>query len=475
MTSVTRPRPAQHALLQPAPAAGRRPARRSACRAGRSPTLMNVPVIATPARMVPCPVDVLARRPRLDRRPARGRGRARRRPCGAPARRSRSSRAAPAARRAHVDAHRPASGPAPPARPRRGRSPSTSRARSSTRRRPPRCCGRGPARSASTPRPPPTGPGATGCGSGRSSAAGCARPRCSIPQDATARWQEARRPATPSVVVPIPVEPSGQPAERDIAAITYAANRARRASTGPRAGAGASARRERRGARSCASTAAAPDEFRSLLRRTPRLRDRAAPARTTASRSSRRSPTAARRHHAAPGPYAALPLLRDARPAGWSSAATSSARSSDLAGRPAARDSGRPLDAGRRLRRSARSTRPRGRARCRRPTVAGELLRGPSSVRSALAQRREVLPAARVGDMRRGEPGPARGRDAPAHVRRSVSVPWASELIEDQHAGLRAARACDVSRRSRRSGLALISSIVPVRAAVSITASRSNV
>jgi Glycosyl transferases group 1 len=40
---------------------------------------------------------------------------------------------------------------------------------------------------------------------------------------------EAGRPATPSVVVPVPVEPSGPPApERDIAAITYAANPAKK-------------------------------------------------------------------------------------------------------------------------------------------------------------------------------------------------------------------------------------------------------
>jgi glycosyltransferase involved in cell wall biosynthesis len=40
---------------------------------------------------------------------------------------------------------------------------------------------------------------------------------------------EAGRPATPSVIVPVPVEPSGPPApERDIAAITYAANPAKK-------------------------------------------------------------------------------------------------------------------------------------------------------------------------------------------------------------------------------------------------------
>jgi len=41
--------------------------------------------------------------------------------------------------------------------------------------------------------------------------------------------EEAGRPATPSVIVPVPVEPSGPPApERDIAAITYAANPAKK-------------------------------------------------------------------------------------------------------------------------------------------------------------------------------------------------------------------------------------------------------
>ncbi len=44
-----------------------------------------------------------------------------------------------------------------------------------------------------------------------------------VPMDLDGLW-EAGEPATPTVVVPIPVEPSGTPVARDVAAVTYATN-----------------------------------------------------------------------------------------------------------------------------------------------------------------------------------------------------------------------------------------------------------
>jgi hypothetical protein len=97
--------------------------------------------------------------------------------------------------------------------------------------------------------------------------------------------------------------------------------------------------------------------------------------------------------------------------------------------------------------------------------------RAPRQRAGALAQRRELRPGPGVGDVPRLEPRAPRGRDAvaqQAEVARRVGV----RVDEDEDARLGRRRAWS-SLRSRRSGAALISSIVPVRAAASIRRSTS--
>ena len=177
-------------------------------------------------------------------------------------------------------------------------------------------------------------------------------------------------------------------------------------------------------------------------------------ARTTGSPSSRRWPTAAcSSAPPRPVPYAALPIARalDAR----------------LVGEDLARACVR-------------------RCSIRHPTT-------PSRARAALAPfaprgaRQRVAERATSATAWLASPAPARGgcwrparssatRDArwprPSACSRSVRVRWASESITISTPARAAARAW-MSDRSRRSGLALISSIVPVRAAAANTASRS--
>ena len=88
------------------------------------------------------------------------------------------------------------------------------RARSSTRARPPRCCGRARARSASTPPPRATGRGVTACGSAPSSAAGWPGAAAVAVERGRpcARRPRPRAPATARSCCPSPVEPSGPPA-----------------------------------------------------------------------------------------------------------------------------------------------------------------------------------------------------------------------------------------------------------------------
>ena len=160
------------------------------------------------------------------------------------------------------------------------------------------------ARSAST-RPRPTNrPGRHGVWQRPLERRRLAQAALLVPQ-APGALAEAGAPATPSVVVPIPVEPSGPAGgERDIAAITYAANPHKKGLDRILA-AWAGARRDGRGARrlrhrprargrpACATPAS------SRPRPTGRCcgaRGCTSPprgARTTASRSSRRWPTAA--------------------------------------------------------------------------------------------------------------------------------------------------------------------------------------
>lgn len=147
-----------------------------------------------------------------------------------------------------------------------------------------------------------------------------------VPQAAGA-LDESPSPRAPAVVVPIPVEPSGPPAaERDIAAITYAANPEKKGLDRVLA-AWAVARRGNEelvvtgtdrvprapGVRAAGSLA--PEEYRALLRRArvfmtaPRREDYGVAQLEALADGCALVTTAA------PGPYAALPLARalDAR------------------------------------------------------------------------------------------------------------------------------------------------------------------
>jgi glycosyltransferase involved in cell wall biosynthesis len=147
-----------------------------------------------------------------------------------------------------------------------------------------------------------------------------------IPQDPEA-LREAGDPSTPSVVVPVPVDPSGPPGadpppreQRDIAAVTYAAD-PRKKGLDRILPAWAAARREgeelivaglegrdEEGVRYAGRLS--PEEFRALLRRArvyvtaPRREDYGIAQLEALAEGCRVVTTPA------PGPYAALPLLR---------------------------------------------------------------------------------------------------------------------------------------------------------------------
>jgi glycosyltransferase involved in cell wall biosynthesis len=134
---------------------------------------------------------------------------------------------------------------------------------------------------------------------------------------------EAGSPSTPAVVVPIPVEPSGPPGdERDIAAITYAANPEKKGLDRVLAAWAVAQRGDEElvvtgtdrvprvpGVRAAGSLA--PEEYRALLRRTrvfvtaPRREDYGVAQLEALADGCALVTTAA------PGPYAALPLARD--------------------------------------------------------------------------------------------------------------------------------------------------------------------
>jgi glycosyltransferase involved in cell wall biosynthesis len=137
---------------------------------------------------------------------------------------------------------------------------------------------------------------------------------------------EAGSPSTPAVVVPIPVEPSGPPGgERDIAAITYAANPEKKGLDRVLAAWAAAQRGDEElvvtgtdrvprapGVRAAGSLA--PEEYRALLRRArvfvtaPRREDYGVAQLEALADGCALVTTAA------PGPYAALPLARDLDP-----------------------------------------------------------------------------------------------------------------------------------------------------------------
>jgi glycosyl transferase family 1 len=146
-----------------------------------------------------------------------------------------------------------------------------------------------------------------------------------VPQ-AQGALEEAGSPSTPAVVVPIPVEPSGPPdGERDLAAITYAANPEKKGFDRVLA-AWAVARRgdeelvvtgtdrvpRAPGVR--AAGPVAPDAYRALLRRArvfvtaPRREDYGL------AQLEALADGCALVTNAAPGPYAALPLARELDP-----------------------------------------------------------------------------------------------------------------------------------------------------------------
>jgi glycosyltransferase involved in cell wall biosynthesis len=145
-----------------------------------------------------------------------------------------------------------------------------------------------------------------------------------VPQDRGA-LREAGEPATPSVVVPIPVEPSGPDTPRDVAAVTYATNPYKKGLDRVLAAWGAARRdgeelvvagvegRDVPGVRYAG--ALAPEAFRALLRRArayvtaPRREDYGLAQLEALADGCRVVTTPA------PGPYAALPLLRDGL--GW--------------------------------------------------------------------------------------------------------------------------------------------------------------
>ena len=207
----------------------------------------------------------------------------------------------------------------------RARDRRAGRARSSTRRSTaallwPRA-GRDPLRRA---RRAPTAPAATASGSARSSAAGCARAAAGAVERRLAGERRARTrpPSSCRSRRAAPRRAAGRRARHRRAHLRRR-TRTRRASTAcSRRGRGARrdgeelvvagsepSRHDAPGVR--VAGALAPDDYRALAAPRARLRHRATRARTTASRSSRRSPTAASLvTTAAPGPYAALPLAR---------------------------------------------------------------------------------------------------------------------------------------------------------------------
>ena len=360
------------------------------------------------------------------------------------------------------------------------------RGRSSTRARPPRCCGRGPGRSASTRPRRATGPGVTGSGSARSSAGACARRRCCCRGARAAcarRPTSARAPRSRAGAARRRSSPSGRRRRRRGAGATSPRSptpptRPRRASTACSRPGGACARcamrEELRGRRR-----RRPSELRRCRARAARARRACAwparsrprstarccaaracscarrAARTTGSPSSRRSPTAVSSSpRPRPGPTPRCRSRARSTRAWW-------ARISERALRAALDD-----PRGRLRRARARGARAVHAATAVDRLVAERATAAPACVASAAARHGprvgDVLAASATRAARWPRPsacspacscGGRRSRSRSARPRRAAARAWTSE-------------------RSRRSGLALISSIVPVRAAAANTASQ---
>ena len=343
------------------------------------------------------------------------------------------------------------------------------------------------ARSASMRPRRATGPGATGSGSARWSAGAWRRRRCCSPQSegGLARRRQAPLRGARALVVPVPVEPRARrppgpahahgPARRATSPRSPTRpTRRRRASTacsppGARARRGgeelvlAGAGRERAAGLGCASA-----------RRRGALGSACSRRRTIARCAARarvRVRAAARglRHRAAGGARRRLPARHHAGARALCGAADR-ARARRAAGR---RGPGRARCAPRSTTRgpTTRSARRAALAPFRRDARRPARRRGATAAPAA-ASCCELAPAARVGDVRpRSARRGARSR-RPSACSRASRVRCASESITSSTPRAAAARAW-TSERSRRSGLALISSIVRVRAAAANTASRS--
>jgi glycosyltransferase involved in cell wall biosynthesis len=298
-----------------------------------------------------------------------------------------------------------------------------------------------------------------------------------VPQ-APGTLAESPSPHAPAVVVPIPVEPSGPPAaERDIAAITYAANPEKKGLDRVLA-AWAAARREGeelvvtgtdRVPRSPGVRATGPLEpaaYRALLRRArvfvtaPRREDYGVAQLEALADGCLLVTTPA------PGPYAALPLAggldprlvgEDLGPALRAALDDPSPGYAERAGRdralpPRGRGRGRPLGAP--AAPAQRARRLSGRAQRARLRSLASCFHGSVFATSSL-----------VSHARRAVAMPQR-------VWISVLGPWASESMTILTPAAAALRAW-TSSRSRRSGAELISSMVPVRTAASMRRSTS--
>ncbi len=255
-----------------------------------------------------------------------------------------------------------------------------------------------------------------------------------------------------------PDEEGPRPRARGLAAGArqLAGRRARSSSSpAPRPRSSQRAGRRRPRGRRARARRARSEEYRALLRRArvfvcaPRREDYG-----IAQLEALADGCHARDHAARPGP------TRRCRSRASSTRAWS-ARTSRAALRAALDD---PLRRLRRPRaRGARAVQPRGGRPARRRAATSA---------PACASFAQLRPRPRVGDVCGGQPRAPRGGDPPAHVRERARCGGRRSRSGSSTPARAAARAC-TSERSRRSGLALISSIVPVRAAAAKTASRS--
>ena len=318
-----------------------------------------------------------------------------------------------------------------------------------------------------------TGPGATGSGSARSSAGGCAQAPLLLPWSeggaargaggararrarAGAAGRRSSRPGQPTRAARhrgdhLRRQPAKKGLDRVLAAWRRVRGERRRAARScvvagaSRARARARRARSARPSRACACVGAlARERLPRAAAPRARVRVRAAPRglrHRPARGARRRLPCSSRTP--APGPYAALPIARelDPRLVGEDSRARCAPRSTTRCPTTRARARAALAPFARAARRPARR-----RAATAAPACA--------SCAAARASGRVLATSAAR------QPRAPRGGDAPAHVReraRAVGV----GVDHDARRPRARRRARATSERSRRSGLALISSIVP--------------